>query len=289
MAKKASSIIDAIENLDGSVFHHTDGDNVFFVPELFDSLVKQHGVLLEHFIALPCPQSDKNIHNVRSNHKDHSCEDGFYYVCAGRFLGIMTNSPKNDRFRAEGIIDSATCWVIVPRSYELNGQKIYFSPYDKIYVADEKYKEVLVPNFENMEASTTGIDRLRFPICQLTHIIDKNGQPSYQKDVDFKVTKDGDLQWISQNRPQFNPALSEGGVYSVRYLYRPYWYIATVEHEIRLSRVLNPNTDEKEVVRLPQYLRCIRERYFRDKNQTDQYDDPRETHVPSSGSNLPWR
>lgn len=286
---KSSNILDTIENLNVASLNHTDGESVFFVPELFDSLVKQHGVLLEHFIALPCPQSDHNINNVRSNHQDHDCEDGFYYTCGGKFLGIMTNNPKNNRFAAEGLIDSATCWIIVPRSYEFNNQKIYFSPYDKIYVADDKFKEVLVPNWESMESSTTGVDRLRFPICQLIRVIDKNGQPSYQQDADFKITKDGNLQWVSQNRPQFDPTLKEGGVYSVRYLYRPYWYIATVEHEIRLSRFLNPATDEKEVVRLPQYLRCVRERYFRDKNQNDQVDNSKEVYVPSSGSNLPWR
>ena len=290
MAKSSSTnIIDRIEGLAGASINHTDGENVFFVPELFDSLVRSHGVLLEHFIALPCPQSDKNINNVRSNHADHNCEDGMYYVCAGTFLGIMTNNPKNSHFQAEGMIDSATCWIIVPRFYEQGGKKIYFSPYDKIYVADDQYKEVLVPNFESMESSTTGVDRLRFPICEVTHVIDKNGQPSYQMGVDYAVTANGALQWLGQNRPQFNPTLKEGGVYSIRYLYRPYWYVATVEHEIRLSRVLNPETDDNTLVRLPQYLRCVRERYFRSKDNTDASEDVREAYTPSSGGNLPWR
>ncbi len=289
MSKNNSNIIDAIENFAGATLNHTDGQNVFFVPELFDSLVREHGVLLEHFIALPCPQSDKNINNIRSNHADHDCEDGMYYTCAGKFLGIMTNNPKSNRFQSEGIIDSATCWIIVPRFYEQNGQRIYFSPYDKLYVADNQFKEVLVPNFESMEASTTGVDRLRFPVCEVTHLIDKSGNPSFQSNIDYQVTSEGNLQWMTQNRPQFNPVLQEGGVYSVRYLYRPFWYVVTVEHEIRLSKILNADSDNKEVVRLPQYLRCVRERYFRSKDQTDQKEDPREAYVPSTGANLPWR
>ncbi len=289
MAKGNANIIDVIDGLAGASLNHTDGENVFIVPELFDSMVKEHGVLLEHFVAIPCPQSDKNINNIRSSHVHHDCEDGMYYTYAGTFLGIMTNNPKNSFFKSEGMIDSATCWIIVPRFYEQNGKKIYFSPYDKIYVADTEYKEVLVPTFETIESSTTGVDRLRFPICELTHIIDKNGQPSYQENVDFKITKEGNLQWLTQNRPQFNPTLQEGGVYSVRYLYRPFWYIMTVEHEIRLSRVINSETLDKTLVRLPQYLRCVRERYFRDKENTDTKEDVREAYVPSSGANLPWR
>lgn len=289
MSKKSGNIISEIEDFAGSAVNHTDGNSVFIVPELFDSLVRDHGVLLEHFIALPCPQSDKNINNIRSNHVDHNCDNGFYYSCAGTFLGIMTSNSKNNRFQAEGIIDSSTCYIIVPRFYEKNGETVYFSPYDKIYVADRQYKEVLVPNFETVEASTTGVDRLRFPACKVTHIIDKNGQPSYAKDIDYTVGKDGNIQWLSQNRPQFNAVLQEGGVYAVRYLYRPYFYIASVEHEIRLAKVLDNETDDKTVVRLPQYIRCIRERYFRDAEQSDQANNPRETFVPASGKNLPWR
>ncbi len=289
MSKNNSNIIDAINGLGGASINHTDGENVFLVPELFDSLVREHGVLLEHWIALPCPQSDKNINNVRSNHADHDCEDGMYYACSGTFLGIMTNAPKSSHFKSEGIIDSAVCWIIVPRFYEKDGKKIYFSPYDKLYVADDQYKEVLVPNFESMESSTTGIDRLRFPACCVTHIIDKNGKPSYQEGSDYQLTTEGNVKWLSQNRPQFNPVLKEGGVYSVRYLYRPFWYVATVEHEIRLSRVINPENNDKTLVRLPQYLRCVRERYFRSKENTETNEDIRESYVPSSGSNLPWR
>lgn len=289
MAKTSLNLIDSIDNLIGTTIDHTDGENVFIVPGLFDSLVHEHGVSLEHFIALPCPQSDKNIKNIRSNHSDHLCEDGMFYTCAGTFTGIMTNAPKSNRFQSEGLIDSATMWLIVPRFYEQNGQKIYFSPYDKIYVNDPQFKEVLVPEFEQMEASTTGTDRLRFPVCQVTHVIDKDGQPSYKPGVDFVITKEGDLQWISQNRPQFNPTLGEGGVYSIRYLYRPYFYIATVEHEIRLTKMLDPDTGDKTVVRLPQYLRCVRERYFRDAGNSDKTENVREEHVPQSGANLPWR
>jgi len=283
-----ANLITVIDNFADSSVKHTDGNNVFFVPELFDSLVHEHGVLFEHFIALPCPQSDKNINNVRSNHVDHDCENGFYYTCAGKFLGIMTGAPKSNYFRSEGIIDSATCYIIVPRSYE-DGKTIYFSPYDKLYIADEQFNKLLVPTFEQIESSTTGVDRLRFPACKITHIIDKSGNPSYKEGQDFKLTSDGNLQWISQNRPQFNPTLEEGGVYSIRYLYRPYFYIATTEHEVRLSRVLNQETDNTQVVRLPQYLRCVRERYFRDSENTDRKDNPREAYVPSSGSQLPWR
>ncbi len=286
-----ANLISTIETFaDGaSTVTHTDGGNVFFIPELFDSLVREHGVLLEHFIALPCPQSDKNINNVRSNHSDHDCENGYYYVCSGTFLGIITNNPKTNYYKSEGIIDSATCWIIVPRFYEKDGKTIYFSPYDKVYIADPQYKEVLVPNFELMESSTTGTDRLRFPITKITHLIDKHGKPSYTEGSDYIVTNDGNLKWISQNRPQFNPTLQEGGVYSVRYLYQPFWYIATVEHEIRISKMINPSTEEKQAVRLPQYLRCVRERFFRDKENIPQSNDPQEAYVPSSGKNLPWR
>ena len=83
--------------------------------------------------------------------------------------------------------------------------------------------------------------------------------------------------------------LKEAGVYSVRYLYSPYYLIVSVEHELRISKVVDPDTTDKVQVRLPQYLRCVRERYFRDQGQNDRAESVREGHVPPSGDNLSWR
>ncbi len=161
--------------------------------------------------------------------------------------------------------------------------------FDRIFIADTEFKKILVPTWEQMQASTTGIDRLRFPACKVTHIIDKNGKPIYVEGQDFIINQAGDLQWTSQNRPQFNAVLQEGGVYSVRYLYTPFYYVAEVLHEIRVSTLANPDDDSKIQIRLPSYLRTVRERYFRSQDNTDVENSNREGTVPASGANLPWR
>ncbi len=285
---KQENIINAIDGIASVSLSVGVNGTVHFVPGMFDTLVHDHGLLMEHHIAVPCPQSSNNISNIRSNHADHNCSNGFYYSCAGTFTGLITNAPKSNVWRPEGLMDSASGYMIVPRFYEGTNDIIYFGPYDRIFIADDEFKQILVPTFEHMQASAVGVDRLRFPAVKVTHILDKDGNPSYKCGQDFKLTAEGNLEWISQNRPQYNPTLNEGGVYSVRYLYTPYYYVAEVLHEIRVSKIASPDDDGHVQIRLPMYLRTVREKYFRDQANTEE-DANREGYVPPSGANLSWR
>lgn len=261
---------------------------VHLAKELFDSLVSEHGIKFRHCKAIPCAGSDTNVENTRSHHHDHDCENGFFYRPVDKlFTAVFTNNPNTKYFKNEGIVDSSTAWIICPRTYDDSEQTIYFSPYDKIHIADKEFDKILVPYFEKLEISATGVDRARFPICGVEYLIDSNNK-EYAEGADF-VIDNGNIRWISQNRPQFHAIEGHGGVYSIRYLLQPFFYVMTVEHEVRISTVIDADTGERKQARFPQYLRCIREIWFRDAENTARRDSPREAFAPPSGQNLGYR
>ncbi len=263
-----------------------DGDGeVHFDSTLFNGLVRSKGIQFSHYVAIPCAGSDTNTEDIRSNHYGHSCSNGFFYKkVPDTFTSIFTNNPSSKYFKAEGIIDSATSWVIVPRTYDKSNKLPYFSPYDRVYIESPEFCQILVPTFERLEMSQTGIEKARFPIVEVQYLMDSN-EEMYEPGIDF-IVSDGNIRWISTHRPQWNQKLNVGTPYSIRYLYRPFWYVASVEHEIRISKALDDNGEEQQV-RLPSYLRCIREIFFRDKENNPNNDgSPREGIAPPSGSNL---
>ncbi len=259
-----------------------DPTSVLFSKELFDSLVSDHSLQFCHEKAIPCSGSNTDISNVRSSHADHNCENGFYYKkIETPFSAVFTNNPNAKMFKTEGIIDSSTAWIICPRTYDGTDKTIYFSPYDKIRIVDKEFKEILVPYWEKLEISATGVDRARFPICSVEYILDGDGK-EYFEGVDF-VIDNHNVRWLTQNRPMYNPVQGHGGVYSIRYLLRPYFYILSVEHEVRISTTID-EFGEKKQTRFPQYLKCIREVWFRNEDNTQQKNDVREGFAPNSGN-----
>lgn len=262
------------------------GNSVHFSKELFDTLISEHGLQFVHEQAIPCAGSNTDINNTRSHHGDHSCENGFYYKCIDTpFTGVFTNNPNSKNFKSEGIIDSSTAWIICPRTYDNTNKTIYFSGYDKIRIVDKEFKEILVPYFEKLEISATGIDRARFPVCQVEYLIDGFGK-EYLEGIDF-ILENHNIKWITQNRPIYNPNAGHGGVYSIRYLLRPFWFVLSVEHEVRISTTIDDNGEKKQT-RFPQYLRCVREIWFRNESNEPRKDDARESFAPPSG-NLGYR
>lgn len=252
-----------------------------FDPIAIDNFVESKGVIFKHWKAIPCTGGDNDRGSMRSTHINHTCSNGFYFKGGNCFVGIFDNDITKKFYNAEGIIDSSISTLHVPRFYKNNECQLLFGVNDRLDLEDET---VVVPKWEKMECSPTGLDRAMFPVVRVEYIIDMNGK-EYQENSDFLI-ENGNIRWLSQNRPQFNQDIGGGGIYAIRYLYRPSWYVSVVLHEIRLANTFSPDTGEKTQVRYPQLLIIQREIFYLNELNNAERDASREGIAPGSGMNL---
>ena len=197
------NIIDLVNNL--SPFE------VSFDPQAYDDLILTHGVSWKHYAAVPCPGSVSDRASNRSKHQDHSCQNGFYYVGGKCFTGVLTNNPAERSNRPEGQLDVSTAVILLPRYYDCPDpevqapEQMYFNAYDRIDLNNDD-PSTYVTYFEVIETSQTGIDRTRFPICQIMSIIDAYGN-QYTPGVDFQIYNNA-VKWMGQKRPKFNQSIA---------------------------------------------------------------------------------
>lgn len=234
-------------------------DIVSFSPEAFDNLVIQKGVTFNHYSAIPCSGGEFDTGDVRSGHDGHDCFNGKVYRLEGKISGVFSNVMKNDIFNSPGVVDHAYANLIVPRFYD-NGKRAYFAPYDRLAIICSDERDAMVPFWERISISQTGVDKLSFPVHKVLHLID-SFQNDYNEGVDF-IVKNGNIVWIGQHRPTYDEINNEGQAYSIRYLTNCGWIVNNVIHELRVLKTTNPNTGENETTRYPMYLQLVREIVF---------------------------
>lgn len=270
------------------------GEAITFDVDAFDEAIRSQGVLFEHFAAMRCPVGmvDRDD-TVRRPHEHHEgCSNGFIYTKVGSFQALLTGNGKQVDFKDQGLGDSSTASATFPRFYaadECNpsggAKRVYVMPFDRIYYSDER---VLVPNWEIVTAHPSGNDRLMFPAVELLgQIVDSNGV-RYSCGVDFSIINGG-VHWLGPNRPGQNtdPEIGTGVTYALRYLYRPYWYIRQMVHEIRVTQV--EDVDGRRVEKMPQAAVVQREYVFLNQEHDEALpSDGRSYRGPSDGS-LPSR
>ena len=135
-------------------------------------------------------------------------------------------------------------------------------PWDRFYIKDV---EVRVINFQYMEASRTGVDRLQYPATTVEHLVDADGV-EYKEGINFNINPDGNVEWIGQKRPGYDPERGKGKVYAIRYRYVPFFVVVRLIHEIRVSQVTDPANYQRYLERMPYSVQVAREHVFEDTN-----------------------
>lgn len=238
-------------------------NSVGFDLEAIDALVKSQGATLEHHAAIFCPLGLSAKNDVRHTAHPGKCYNGFIYKKVGEVVANVTQNSSTQDWTARGIEDSSSAYVTLPRFYESRvdgrscAEPIRIQHYDRIYIKD---LQVQVVNTEKIEHNQAGIDFLAYPAIVVEYLIDSNGR-EYTQGKDFDVAN-GNIEWRSGCAPGYDPELSRGIIYAVRYTYRPFYYVDSLLHELRLARVANPETGEVELNRLPFQLRLQREWAF---------------------------
>lgn len=245
---------------------------VHFGPSDFDDLITGHGVPFVHWRAMRCPVGLKGKHDARRTDECHmGCSNGFIYTKAGDLLCAPSGNNAKMAQYDPGLLTGASISITPPRYYadpEGSPQRlVQLLQFDRLFLNDEA---ITVPTWETFEAHQTGVDRLRFPVVEVVDLMDNQGKRYILGD--FSVS-DGKIAW-GQNRPGEDPDTGKGRVCSVRYTYRPYWYVSQLVHEVRVATVDDPLTGQLVTARMPQSAILQREYLFEKEDRDSQAADP---------------
>ncbi len=234
-----------------------------FDMEAFENLIKGQGVKVVHYRAIPDPSGMASIGDVHAVQSKRASSDGFIYKEVGELSLWFSSNTSDWHVEVEGMTKHDAAVVTSQLWYENCKKEVILAPYDRFYLKDI---EVRVVATQYVEASTLGTDKLQYPATCVEHLIDADGK-EYEENKDFEITKDGFIKWISQNRPGWNEKTQRGMVYAIRYRYTPYFIVARMLHEIRVSQITDPLTFDRKLQRSPFQALVIREHVLSDQNR----------------------
>lgn len=283
-----------------------------YVQESFDldradAFVKSLGSTFYHWKATPSPIGLNSRGDYRRNDGvDVITSNGYIYTFGGKFTATMTGNQKDQIRPSQGtLIDSSTSYLVLPRFYNdasdlpvsnttlLNGQdscgecktgggckvhnstnqriRIRLTPGDRLYC--DPTIDDLVVNKELMTFSYDSTNIPMFPIVKMdAPIIDSRGI-NYTEGSDFKIDCDGNLEWISGGlNPGIDPDTGSGRTYSIRYLYRAFYYVTHLLKEVRVTEVTEGNVRRPE--RMPYFVQVQREYLYHNINKGNELNKP---------------
>jgi len=230
----------------------------------FDQLISSQGVKVVHYRAVPDPTGMASIGDVHNVQSKRQSSDGFLYKEQGELTLWFSQNTSDWSIEIEGMTKHDAAVVTSQLFYENCPEKeVILAPYDRFFLKDI---EVRVVATQYVEANSTGTDKLQYPATCVEHLIDADGK-EYEEGKNFIITPEGFLKWTSQERPGFNEKLGRGTVYSIRYRYTPYFVVAKMLHEIRVSQVTDQMTFERKLQRMPFQALVIREHILSDQNR----------------------
>jgi hypothetical protein len=248
-----------------------------FVEESFDldrldNFVTGLGVEYLHYKCMPSPIGLKDRGDYRrSDGVDTITSNGMIYKLAGKFTGTMTDNSRDKKRGEAGTLDPSESRLVLPRFYNKNdvsdGDRIYFAPGDRIYVADP-LADVLVSNTQRMDYEANIDNTPMFPIVKLELPILDSLNSEYAEGVDYSITNCGSIHWLAGGRnPGIDPQTGKGRVYSIRYLYKAYWYVTTLLKELRITNVTK--NGQRAPDRMAYHVMVMREYMFGQTNKGD--------------------
>ena len=251
--------------------------NTDFIQESFDldrldNFVTGLGVEYLHYKSMPSPigQNDRGDYR-RSDGVDTITSNGMLYVLSGRFNGVLTDNSR-DRKRGEaGTLDPSEARLVLPRFYNKNaladGDVIRLSPGDRIYVANPD-ADVLVSNSQKMDYEADIDNVPMFPIVQMELNLIDSRNIEYKQNIDYNITSDGNIRWIAGGRnPGIDVNTGKGRIYSIRYLYRSYYFITVLLKEVRITNVTTDG--QRSPTRMPYHAIIMREYMFHSQQRGD--------------------
>ena len=198
------------------------------------------------------------------------------YTKAGELMGICLSNTKEVRATTGGMVDSSTAQFTPLTRYLDTGKRVFLAPGDRL-IMDES--NALVSRSEVLECCPTGIDRPKFHVVEVLDCMDAMGN-RYEQGADFQVDDTGLIRW-DERRPLQDVQSGMGGIYTIRYVYRPYWVVVRLMHELRMIQKQNPMTGERGSVQGPQLALVQREFVFENESAGSESRESQE--APADG------
>jgi hypothetical protein len=251
-----------------------------------DAFSKGLGTTFYHWKATPSPIGLNNRGDYRRNETDVITSNGYVYHLAGKFTAVLTGNQKDQRRPAEGaLIDASQGNLVMPRFYDPYqspaigdcscvetpaGKRIYITPGDRLYC--DPTVDDLVVNKELMTFSYDSINVPMFPIRVMDGpVIDSRGL-EYKQGIDFNIDNFGNIVWIDGRGPGIDPDTGAGRTYSIRYLYRAFYYVTSLLREVRITNVTEGN--ERRAERMPYFIQVTREYIYHSINNSNELNKP---------------
>lgn len=224
-----------------------------------DALIQSQGVEMVHYSAMPCPVGKTSPYEENATHADHhTCSNGYVFRKTGVVMTLMTSNSKNERNDITGQLVDSGSYTTFSRQYLDSDKDVFVTAYDRFYIDEER---ILTVAYEEIIHNERGIDRVKFPISSVLDLMDANGI-TFKQGTDFCI-KDGNIVWNDGIRPGTTLDVQIGGpdrgvVLAVRYLYRPFWYCASINHDMRVTQVFD-NDGNRSIIKMPQAAMLKRE------------------------------
>jgi|SRR5581483_152211 len=262
-----------------------------------DGFVTGLGVDFLHYRAMPSPIGKKDRGDYRrEDGVDTITSNGMIYTCAGKFTGTMTDNSREQKRSAGGVLDPSEARLVMPRFYNSctgmsDADRIYLMPGDRLYVAD-KDADVLVANAQEIDYDPDRDNEALYPIVKIQDIVDSRNQP-FTCGTDFEITPMGNIRWIAGGRnPGIDNDTGKGRIYSVRYLYKAFYYVVALPKEVRVTNVTTAGVRAPE--RMAYHAIIVREYIFHNQNRGDKQNQnqpkqPQRADAPPTESTNPNR
>jgi hypothetical protein len=243
----------------------------------FDEFIRSKGLRWRHLQSSFCP----NISDLESHVHDPNCricDNGYIFYGQDEIFGIMEQNKLERFWEIQGLWDAGAAvatfisYLDGPNGEQSQGKMVDFMVGDKLVCLDYTFRWT-----ELVENSPTGIDRLRYPAITVEFL--RDAWTIYCRGVDFEITPDGMISWLSTGkRPAYQTARSRGGIYTIVYTAHPVFFVEQIIHEIRATKGEDRVTGNVQAIRLPQQLLIRRDFMFKhpgDKIGSQDSDAPR--------------
>lgn len=241
-----------------------------FNLEAFDKFATGLGVDFIHYKAMPSPIGLQDRGEYRRDELDTITSNGMLYFCAGQFTATMTDNSRDKKRTDGGTVDPSEGRLVMPRFYNKlgvsDGARINLCVGDRLYYAD-KDADVKVSNYQRMTYELEHNVPM-FPIIEMEIPIVDSRNIQYIQGVDYCITQEGNICWMDGGKnPGINPVTGKGRVYSVRYLYKAYYYVTALPKEVRVTNVTENGIRTPE--RASYYAMITREYIYHSQNRGD--------------------
>ena len=216
----------------------------------FDQLLNQRGVRMIHHKAIPCMNVEAITFQAHQPDCQFCDDSGLLYYESKEIWGIFQGNSIEKTFEAHGVWETGTAVLTLPTEYP-DGTQADFNTYDKLEIPDFT---VRLYEHKGYEPRPGGIQYLRYPIKNVEYAssITDGVQKFYTAGVDFNITPDGGIEWISGHEPAYNAELERGEVIGWAYFANPVYVVLQSLRELRITQELINGT--KTARRLPQQI-----------------------------------